>query len=431
MHTRRPASPDDHLRRTIDAVVESDTIHQWYQIIMGFDWKLVNFLIEHLQIGSHHLVLDPFCGAGTTLVQCKKQGIQSVGIDANPVCTLASRVKTTWNLRPNRLHAILDDVLDEFESIQQSDEVCGDAALAYLRESGMIERGWLSLHKARKVLALNAAIETVQMSGAERRFFHLGLMSAVVDRIADIKFGPEVYCLKQPKRLHVIPHFTECITTMIDDIENVRRAEGMHAQTEVHLGDSRRSDVLKQARAKAADFLITSPPYPAEHDYTRSTRLELIMLGHVRARKDLRPLKQRMVRCHTKGIYKSDCEARYASRYKAVKEIARKLNWRARGHTDGFSKLYGRMVQEYFGGMVCHLRQMHAMLKPNAKCAYVIRDQQSLLGLYIDTPAIFAELATAPAQGFKLDDLIEWKRSKGSTGTRVLSEKIVILRKAA
>jgi hypothetical protein len=88
------------------------------------------------------------------------------------------------------------------------------------------------------------------------------------------------------------------------------------------------------------------------------------------------------------------------------------------------------MVQEYFGGMICHLRQMHDMLKPGARCAYVIRDQQSLLGLYIDTPGIFAELATASAQGFKLDDVVEWKRSKGSTGKRVLSEKIVILRKA-
>jgi len=199
----------------------------------------------------------------------------------------------------------------------------------------------------------------------------------------------------------------------------------------VHLGDSRQRDVLKKAVGNGADFLITSPPYPAEHDYTRSTRLELIMLGHVRATKDLRPLKQRMVRCHTKGIYKTDSDAKYASRYRAVQDVAQKLNWRARGHTDGFSKLYGRMVQEYFGGMICHLRQMREMLKPGAKCAYVIRDQQSLLGLYIDTPAIFAKLATTPAQGFKLDEIVEWKRSKGSTGKRVLSEKIVILRKAA
>jgi hypothetical protein len=69
-------------RRSNATIVDSDVVHQWYQIIMGFDWKLVNHIIDHLGVQSHHLVLDPFCGAGTTLVQCKKQGIQSVGITA-------------------------------------------------------------------------------------------------------------------------------------------------------------------------------------------------------------------------------------------------------------------------------------------------------------------------------------------------------------
>jgi DNA methylase len=367
----RLPSNDPQLRRIIDAVVESDAIHQWYQIIMGFDWKLVRHLIDRLEIGQNHLVLDPFCGAGTTLVQCKKQGIQSVGIDANPVCTLASIVKTAWGVHPDKLRILLDDVLAEFDDVLDSDALTNDEALAYLRESGMIERGWISLHKATKVLALNESIERVEMSAAERRFFHLGLMSAVVDRIADIKFGPELYCLKTPKRSQVVSNFVECIDIMIDDVASVRRNYSKVAPSHVHLGDSRQREVLKRAVGSGADFLITSPPYPAEHDYTRSTRLELVMLGHIRATRDLRPLKQRMVRCHTKGIYKTDADARHVSRYGAVQEIARKLNWRARGHSDGFSKLYGRMVQEYFGGMICHLRQMHEMLKPGAKCAYV------------------------------------------------------------
>ena len=208
-------------------------------------------------------------------MQCKKQGIQSVGIDANPVLTLASRIKQTWGLQPDRLCAILEDVLDEYEAIQDDDVLCDDTALTYLQESGMIERGWLSLHKAKKVLSLNAAIEALDMTAAEQRFFHLGLMSAVVDRIADIKFGPEVYCLKTPKRTHVLPHFIDCIATMIGDVEDVRRVKEARAPSQVHLGDSRETEVLKRAVGTGADFLITSPPYPAEHDYTRSTRLHL------------------------------------------------------------------------------------------------------------------------------------------------------------
>jgi hypothetical protein len=45
-------------------------------------------------------VLDPFCGTGTTLVECKKQGIPSVGIEANPVLAFASQVKDDWTADP-------------------------------------------------------------------------------------------------------------------------------------------------------------------------------------------------------------------------------------------------------------------------------------------------------------------------------------------
>jgi hypothetical protein len=237
---------ESSLRPSIDAATASDSIHQWYQIIMGFDWKLVRYLIDRFEIGPEHLVLDPFCGSGTTLVQCKKQGIRSVGIDANPVCTLASQVKTTWDIGPKRLSATLESILGELPKVKE-DDLLSDGALAYLRHSGMIDRGWLSLHKAKRVMALNTAIARLAMSPAERRFFQLGLMSALVDRIADIKFGPEVYCLEQPKRSHVLPHFVNCIMTMIDDLAKIHSHDSKGARSEVYLGDSRERDMLKGA----------------------------------------------------------------------------------------------------------------------------------------------------------------------------------------
>ena len=39
-------------------------------------------------------VLDPFCGSGTTLVECQAKGIASFGIDVNPIAALISKVKT-------------------------------------------------------------------------------------------------------------------------------------------------------------------------------------------------------------------------------------------------------------------------------------------------------------------------------------------------
>ena len=51
-------------------------------------------LIELFQPVCGGPVLDPFCGSGTTLVECQTKGIGSFGIDVNPIAALISKVKT-------------------------------------------------------------------------------------------------------------------------------------------------------------------------------------------------------------------------------------------------------------------------------------------------------------------------------------------------
>lgn len=406
-----------------------DAIHRWYRIIMGFDWKLADNIIRMLDVGEEHVVVDPFCGAGTTLVQCKKRGIRAVGLDVNPVCTLATRVKTTWNLKPSTLEGLLECIVDRSNSTKYRVTMERSPALRYFHDSGMIERGWLSLHKARKVLALRAAIEATPMKVAYRDFFCVALISAVVSRIADIRFGPEVYCLQRPRRLPAVASFVDAAQTMIDEMEYARGLARDNALTSIHLSDSRVPESLRVAVPTGADFAITSPPYPNEHDYTRSTRLELVLLDHVHNVADLRRLKRGMIRCTTKGIYKDDGDAKHSSSYRSVCNIARELDERAEQYEDGFSRLYGRMVREYFGGMACHLQSLMGALKPGGRCAYVVRDTQALLGVYIDTPAILARIAASRKVGFAIEDIIEWKQVKGTTGSRMLSEKILIFRR--
>ena len=74
------------------------TGHRWYRFVLSYPPHLVRNYVAKFGLGARHRVLDPFCGTGTTLVECKKLGIDSIGIDANPACVLASRVKTNWDL---------------------------------------------------------------------------------------------------------------------------------------------------------------------------------------------------------------------------------------------------------------------------------------------------------------------------------------------
>ena len=52
-------------------------------------------ILDHLVVTPGTAVFDPFCGSGTTLVECQRRGLGSIGIDLNPIACLMTRVKTS------------------------------------------------------------------------------------------------------------------------------------------------------------------------------------------------------------------------------------------------------------------------------------------------------------------------------------------------
>ena len=71
----------------------------------------------------------------------------------------------------------------------------------------------------------------------------------------------------------------------------------------VYQADAR--DGAPMLPANSVDAVITSPPYPNEKDYTRTTGLESVLLGFIQSKEDLRALKKRLVRSNTRGVYKA------------------------------------------------------------------------------------------------------------------------------
>jgi site-specific DNA-methyltransferase (cytosine-N4-specific) len=57
--------------------------------------QLPRTLIDLFHPGDSSPVLDPFCGSGTTLVEARAAGIDSIGLDLHPLATLITKVKTT------------------------------------------------------------------------------------------------------------------------------------------------------------------------------------------------------------------------------------------------------------------------------------------------------------------------------------------------
>ncbi|MDQ3907421.1 MAG: site-specific DNA-methyltransferase [Acidobacteriota bacterium] len=65
--------------------------------------SLVRDYLQRFGVGEGQRVLDPFCGTGTTVVESKKLGIASVGIEANAMAHFAGTVKVDWTPSPEGL----------------------------------------------------------------------------------------------------------------------------------------------------------------------------------------------------------------------------------------------------------------------------------------------------------------------------------------
>ena len=77
--------------------------HDWYRFILSYPPHLVRDYAQKFGLAPGAHVLDPFCGTGTTLVECKKLGFSSEGTEPNPVAWFASQTKVSWKVDPDEL----------------------------------------------------------------------------------------------------------------------------------------------------------------------------------------------------------------------------------------------------------------------------------------------------------------------------------------
>jgi hypothetical protein len=69
---------------------------------------IVPATILHKYVDPHALVLDPFCGSGTTVFQAVRAGHQCIGVDLNPLALAVAEAK----LEPVRLEAVIERLME-------------------------------------------------------------------------------------------------------------------------------------------------------------------------------------------------------------------------------------------------------------------------------------------------------------------------------
>lgn len=410
-------------------------VHEWYRFVLSFPPHLVREYLDKFGVTASGRVLDPFCGTGTTVVECKKLGIQSVGIEANPMACFASQVKTDWSPDPDGLASHASAVAEAALGVLRAEGIMDDlffnsrgSAPPTLRSlppesMSLLLTNSISPLPLHKVLVL---LEQINKHTDERygRHVRVALAKALVQRISNLKFGPEVGVGRVNDDAQVVGAWLAGVRRMADDLRAVRQLRGVPAQ--VACADAR--GPFEFIEPNSIDAVITSPPYPNEKDYTRTTRLESVLLGFITDKESLRELKRGLVRSNTRGVYKQDADDMWVEAHPVISDLANRIEARRveLGKTSGFEKLYSRVTKLYFGGMARHLAELRKVLRPGARLAYVVGDQASYFRVMIRTGQLLADIAQSA--GYQLIG-IDLFRTRFSTVTQEqLREEVVLLR---
>jgi DNA modification methylase len=439
-------------------LTSDEPLHGWYRFVLGYPPHLVREYLEKLGTDpTRDLIFDPFCGTATTPVEARLLGYRTISSDANPIAVLAAKVKLNWEIELAGVESRLEDILElaalclrkfELSPVPAGDFQPSLFGPRILRDRSkdrysisqfdpnqilpanakkLIPKDFISEKPLLRVLALRYAIDKVISQQSQVDFLYLALANTIVKNAGNLAFGPEIYSTKPKEDADVLGIFYTTASSMINDLRNVIDVQKPpFPEAEVYASDARSLSGLGEHELIGG--VITSPPYPNEKDYTRSTRLESVLLGLIDSKNDLRSLKSNLIRSNTRNVFVGDDDDRFISDIPSITSIADEIEKKRidLGKTSGFERLYHRVTRLYFGGMFRHLSSLFPKMRKGAKCAYVVGDQMSYFRVHIRTAHLLADVAMKA--GFKVEGIELW-RTRRATATGVdLEENVLIMK---
>ena len=401
--------------------VEDSSIHDWYRFVLSFPPHLVQQYLETFCVDQTSFVLDPFCGTGTTNVECKKHGVSSWGIEASPLTHFVSKTKCVWaNDTFNFLNTAKQIALAAARTINSLSKprTLSEEQTSLILKNSICEQPLSSTLVLRdSIRAANSPFED---------YYLLALAKHIVYSYSNLKFGPEVGISRKKKEsVDVVEIWLSEIERMETDLEYWKHHSSTFA--DISLGDAR--SIPKRDYIGKVDCVITSPPYPNEKDYSRTTRLESVILGFINTKDDLRNIKKGFIRSNSKNVYRNDNDAQYVSNIGSINELSNKIEERRLelGKTSGFERLYASVVKQYFGGMARHLSELKPYLRNGASLAYVVGDQASYFQIPIRTSVLLGEVAESIG-GYRVDRVDTFRKRFATATETWLNEDVLVLK---
>jgi DNA modification methylase len=350
--------------------------HAYHSYPAKFIPQLAGRLIEaYSQIGD--IVVDPFAGCGTTLVEAKVRGRMSIGTDINPVATLITSAKI------NALSPL--EITESFHALVRQFARYDDKSPIEMQLHERLDF-WYRPQEKHKLAFLHQQILLV--TDEEHRIFFLCAFSNIL-KSCSIWMQKSNKPTRDMKKIPADPFvaFQRQVKAMLRgnyDYHNLLKTQGfLDIKADIHCQDARQSPALNNS----VSLVVTSPPYVTSYEYADLHQLPALWFTYT---DDLAQFRKQFI--GTAYHYKGQLPTHSPIAEWTYEQLMSK------------NRKSAEEVAHYFGEMFQVFSEMHRILKVSGKICVVIGNT-ALHKVDILNAEVFIE--QLQALGMRIVDIIK------------------------
>jgi hypothetical protein len=399
---------------------QSSPVHRWFRLTPSYGPELVDVMLSRMDTRETHCVLDPFAGAGTTLYQCKFNGLSSYGFEINPFLYFVCKTSINLNLSPPKIKSALVEIEHLYhERLQQFANTHVEDIGVPIPPIHNVYRWWRP-DVLKELLILKSTIADVSPEESYRDFFYLGLAGVLVPDLTNVTLGRlQLHFVDKSKyEIHVWETFLTHIKKMIHDLETL---DDVAFTTPATIFNTDSTTLEGVTFPEKIDRVVTSPPYPNRYSYVWNTRPFLYFFDFISTGKEASELDQRTIGgtwgTATSVLAKGVIEPAYPVIAKTVSPVVEEIRSK--------DNLMANYVMKYFNLLAQQIVSQDRLLSEKARCAYVVGCSR-IKGVYVETDRLLGDIFEGLGLGYRIESI---ERFRNRHSGENLHESIVYVYK--
>jgi len=341
------------------------------------------------------LVIDPFCGSGTSNLEALLLGHASIGFDIDPLAILISKVKIT-PIKNSTLNLVKKKIFVKMKKF--------DPSLDYTYPDIENFDHWFSKDAKKKIAFLKELI--IQLGNTDIRDFFIVTLSSIIRQVSNAdNQSQKTYVSHTLEKTppEVFSFFEKRVDLYMERMGRLFKKIKKNNNIILKLTDTTDdySITIDKFSKKRRRLIITSPPYIKAIDYIYNQMLEYFWLGDIlgiESRKKMNEYKQNYI--GTKKVFIKEYKNYNFSHLKideldqVIKKIERK------------SKKHAYITYKYFDSMKRNLTISSNILRKGEYYLLVVGNT-CVSGVKVNTARLLGKIASRC--GYRLKGLFSYK----------------------